>query len=124
MVTCTLGMCRLLAGAWTKEPKPGIAQEFFRALAVCHTVIPDGAPPERGLHLSKLEVRLHQLLPDKDLANLDDRELGLCLSLPWPAPRANEPLQPSHAHSFWACISMPLHRAKTPTSSMHDLGCS
>ncbi len=33
---------RLLNGAWAHTPKPHIAENFFRCLAVCHTVIPDG----------------------------------------------------------------------------------
>jgi phospholipid-transporting ATPase len=34
---------RLLGGAWRREARPDIVREFFRVLAVCHTVIPDGA---------------------------------------------------------------------------------
>ncbi len=34
---------RLLGGAWAAEARPDIVREFFRVLAVCHTVIPDGA---------------------------------------------------------------------------------
>lgn len=34
---------RLLGGAWRDEARPDIICEFFRVLAVCHTVIPDGA---------------------------------------------------------------------------------
>ena len=33
---------RLLGGAWMAEARPDIVREFFRVLAVCHTVIPDG----------------------------------------------------------------------------------
>ncbi len=33
---------RLLGGAWRNELRPDIVCEFFRILAVCHTVIPDG----------------------------------------------------------------------------------
>ena len=33
---------RLLGGAWRNEARPDILREFFRILAVCHTVIPDG----------------------------------------------------------------------------------
>ncbi|BDA43574.1 Phospholipid-transporting ATPase 3 [Coccomyxa sp. Obi] len=33
---------RLLGGAWRNEARPDIIREFFRVLAVCHTVIPDG----------------------------------------------------------------------------------
>ena len=35
---------RLMGGAWRREARPELLREFFRALAVCHTVIPDGAP--------------------------------------------------------------------------------
>lgn len=33
---------RLLGGAWRDEARPDVIREFFRVLAVCHTVIPDG----------------------------------------------------------------------------------
>ena len=36
------GPCRMMASAWTAETNPTIVEEFLRALAVCHTVIPDG----------------------------------------------------------------------------------
>ena len=34
---------RVMDGAWAKQPNPEVAVEFFRMLALCHTVIPDGA---------------------------------------------------------------------------------
>lgn len=46
---------RLLGGAWRHEARPDIAREFFRVLAVCHTVIPNGEPyppPLSPWHLS------------------------------------------------------------------------
>ena len=33
---------RLMGGAWQREARPAVLQEFFRVLAVCHTVIPEG----------------------------------------------------------------------------------
>jgi len=33
---------RILGGAWEQEARPAVLKEFFRVLAVCHTVIPDG----------------------------------------------------------------------------------
>ena len=33
---------RLMGGAWQREARPALLREFFRVLAVCHTVIPDG----------------------------------------------------------------------------------
>ena len=33
---------RLTGGAWQCEARPALLREFFRVLAVCHTVIPDG----------------------------------------------------------------------------------
>ena len=33
---------RVLGGAWEQEASPDMLREFFRVLAVCHTVIPDG----------------------------------------------------------------------------------
>lgn len=34
---------RLMGGAWARQPNAHLAREFFRMLALCHTVIPDGA---------------------------------------------------------------------------------
>jgi magnesium-transporting ATPase (P-type) len=36
---------RIMEGAWAGQPNPQLATEFFRMLALCHTVIPDGARP-------------------------------------------------------------------------------
>ena len=33
---------RLMDGAWACEPAPHLLRDFFRVLAVCHTVVPDG----------------------------------------------------------------------------------
>ncbi|KAJ0037280.1 hypothetical protein Pint_23115 [Pistacia integerrima] len=33
---------RLLRGTWRNEPNPDICKEFFRCLAICHTVLPEG----------------------------------------------------------------------------------
>lgn len=33
---------RLMRGAWRNEPNPDICKEFFRCLAICHTVLPEG----------------------------------------------------------------------------------
>ncbi|KAK4261232.1 hypothetical protein QN277_004260 [Acacia crassicarpa] len=33
---------RLMQGAWRNEPNPDICKEFFRCLAICHTVLPEG----------------------------------------------------------------------------------
>ncbi|KAL5554018.1 hypothetical protein UlMin_041419 [Ulmus minor] len=33
---------RLMRGAWRNEPNPDLCQEFFRCLAICHTVLPEG----------------------------------------------------------------------------------
>ncbi|KAH9709257.1 phospholipid-transporting ATPase 3 [Citrus sinensis] len=33
---------RLLRGAWRNEPNPDACKEFFRCLAICHTVLPEG----------------------------------------------------------------------------------
>uniref|UniRef100_A0A7N0VNK4 Phospholipid-transporting ATPase n=1 Tax=Kalanchoe fedtschenkoi TaxID=63787 RepID=A0A7N0VNK4_KALFE len=34
---------RLMQGAWRNEPNPDMCKEFFRCLAICHTVLPEGA---------------------------------------------------------------------------------
>ncbi|KAL6187139.1 hypothetical protein ACLB2K_043254 [Fragaria x ananassa] len=33
---------KLMRGAWRNEPNPDICKEFFRCLAICHTVLPEG----------------------------------------------------------------------------------
>ncbi|EPS65246.1 hypothetical protein M569_09532, partial [Genlisea aurea] len=33
---------RLMRGAWKNEPNPEACKEFFRCLAICHTVLPEG----------------------------------------------------------------------------------
>ncbi|XP_015076708.1 phospholipid-transporting ATPase 3-like isoform X2 [Solanum pennellii] len=33
---------RLMRGAWRNEPHPDSCKEFFRCLAICHTVLPEG----------------------------------------------------------------------------------
>ncbi|XP_019069588.1 phospholipid-transporting ATPase 3-like isoform X2 [Solanum lycopersicum] len=33
---------RLMLGAWRNEPHPDSCKEFFRCLAICHTVLPEG----------------------------------------------------------------------------------
>ncbi|KAJ0676484.1 putative P-type phospholipid transporter [Helianthus annuus] len=33
---------RLMSGAWRNEPNPDMCKEFFRCLAICHTVLPEG----------------------------------------------------------------------------------
>lgn len=39
---------RLMRGAWRNEPNPECCKEFFRCLAICHTVLPEGdESPER-----------------------------------------------------------------------------
>jgi phospholipid-transporting ATPase len=33
---------RLMSGRWRHEPNPEVCKEFFRCLAVCHTVLTEG----------------------------------------------------------------------------------
>ncbi|KAJ0250619.1 hypothetical protein HA466_0139290 [Hirschfeldia incana] len=33
---------RLMRGGWRNEPNPDLCKEFFRCLAICHTVLPEG----------------------------------------------------------------------------------
>ncbi|KAI3696543.1 hypothetical protein L1987_79561 [Smallanthus sonchifolius] len=33
---------RLMHGVWRNEPNPDMCKEFFRCLAICHTVLPEG----------------------------------------------------------------------------------
>ncbi|XP_021849931.1 phospholipid-transporting ATPase 3 isoform X2 [Spinacia oleracea] len=42
---------RLMRGAWRNEPNPDICKEFFRCLAICHTVLPEGdESPEKVVY--------------------------------------------------------------------------
>ncbi|GAB4839904.1 Phospholipid-transporting ATPase 3 [Ancistrocladus abbreviatus] len=42
---------RLMRGAWRNEPNPDLCKEFFRCLAICHTVLPEGdESPEKILY--------------------------------------------------------------------------
>lgn len=38
---------RLMGNAWCNEKDPSITEMFFRLLAVCHTIVPDGPAEER-----------------------------------------------------------------------------
>jgi len=40
---------RIMGGAWAGQPNPHLAKEFFRMLALCHTVIPDGERSAPGM---------------------------------------------------------------------------
>ena len=42
---------RIMGDAWLQEARPAVIKEFFRVLAVCHTVIPDGAFPSHQIGL-------------------------------------------------------------------------
>lgn len=33
---------RVMDGGWRRQPSAGVIEEFFRALALCHTVVPEG----------------------------------------------------------------------------------
>lgn len=39
---------RIMGGEWAQQPNPQLAREFFRMLALCHTVIPDGMCAGQG----------------------------------------------------------------------------
>ncbi|MQL96868.1 hypothetical protein Taro_029549 [Colocasia esculenta] len=44
---------RLMRGAWRNENNPEICEEFFRCLAICHTVLPEGdEAPEKITYLA------------------------------------------------------------------------
>lgn len=39
---------RIMDGRWMQQPNAEVIEQFFRMLAVCHTVIPDGESLQRG----------------------------------------------------------------------------
>lgn len=41
---------RLMGVEWAKQPNVELTTEFFRLLALCHTVIPDGEPGRAQWH--------------------------------------------------------------------------
>ncbi len=51
---------RITAGAWQREHDPATAEMFFRLLAVCHTVIPDGPPKPRDIKWVHARTHMQQ----------------------------------------------------------------
>ncbi|KAF5741024.1 phospholipid-transporting ATPase 3 isoform X1 [Tripterygium wilfordii] len=49
---------RIMRGAWRNEPNPDICKEFFRCLAICHTVLPEG-------EVSPEKIRYQAASPDE-----------------------------------------------------------
>ena len=47
---------RLMHGRWEADPDAGHIREFFRLLAVCHTVIPEGPPTPTEIRYQVLFV--------------------------------------------------------------------
>ncbi|XP_047318643.1 phospholipid-transporting ATPase 3-like isoform X2 [Impatiens glandulifera] len=41
---------RLMRGSWRNEPNPDMCKEFFRCLAICHTVLPEGEESPEKIH--------------------------------------------------------------------------
>ncbi|KAM1170664.1 hypothetical protein ACFX13_021435 [Malus domestica] len=42
---------KLMRGGWRNEPNPDLCKEFFRCLAICHTVLPEGdESPEKIIY--------------------------------------------------------------------------
>jgi hypothetical protein len=60
---------RLMGLAWADQPNPDVTAHFFRLLALCHTVIPDGvraAHPlgrQQSAHLANMIVPVSNALP-------------------------------------------------------------
>ena len=48
---------RLMGGAWQHKTDAGVIREFLKLLAVCHTVIPEGARPSRRPSSTRRAVR-------------------------------------------------------------------
>ncbi|KAL3686628.1 hypothetical protein R1sor_009202 [Riccia sorocarpa] len=63
---------RLLAGNWTREPNKEVVQLFFRTLALCHTVIPEGKVEDFG----SLKYRAES--PDEAALVVAAKNFGFC----------------------------------------------
>jgi hypothetical protein len=54
---------RLMHGRWEADPDAGHIREFFRLLAVCHTVIPEGPPTPTEIRYQVLQNSLANRRP-------------------------------------------------------------
>ncbi|KAI3901768.1 hypothetical protein MKW98_013883 [Papaver atlanticum] len=60
---------RLMRGAWRNEPNPDACKEFFRCLAICHTVLPEGdESPEK--------IRYQAASPDESALVIASKNFG------------------------------------------------
>ncbi|KAL7110245.1 hypothetical protein ACP275_05G012600 [Erythranthe tilingii] len=60
---------RLMQGAWRNEPNPESCKEFFRCLAICHTVLPEGEEsPEK--------IRYQAASPDESALVIAAKNFG------------------------------------------------
>ncbi|CAL0331481.1 unnamed protein product [Lupinus luteus] len=60
---------RLMRGAWRNEPNPDSCKEFFRCLAICHTVLPEGEEsPEK--------IRYQAASPDESALVIAAKNFG------------------------------------------------
>ncbi|XP_019421458.1 PREDICTED: phospholipid-transporting ATPase 3-like [Lupinus angustifolius] len=60
---------RLMSGAWRNEPNPDSCKEFFRCLAICHTVLPEGdESPEK--------IRYQAASPDESALVIAAKNFG------------------------------------------------
>ncbi|XP_057417723.1 phospholipid-transporting ATPase 3-like [Lotus japonicus] len=60
---------RLMRGAWRNEPNPDVCREFFRCLAICHTVLPEGdESPEK--------IRYQAASPDESALVIAAKHFG------------------------------------------------
>lgn len=60
---------RLMRGAWRNEPNPESCKEFFRCLAICHTVLPEGEEsPEK--------IRYQAASPDESALVIAAKNFG------------------------------------------------
>ncbi|XP_061338280.1 phospholipid-transporting ATPase 3-like [Gastrolobium bilobum] len=60
---------RLMRGAWRNEANPDVCKEFFRCLAICHTVLPEGEEsPEK--------IRYQAASPDEEALVIAAKHFG------------------------------------------------
>ncbi|KAE9614624.1 putative phospholipid-translocating ATPase [Lupinus albus] len=60
---------RLMRGAWRNEPNPDFCKEFFRCLAICHTVLPEGEE-------SAEKIRYQAASPDESALVIAAKHFG------------------------------------------------
>ncbi|GAU22695.1 hypothetical protein TSUD_235170, partial [Trifolium subterraneum] len=111
---------RLMGGAWRNEPNPDSCKEFFRCLAICHTVLPEGEEfPEK--------IRYQAASPDEAALVIAAKNFGFFFYSPvsttvlFPSP--NNHHQPLWNSSVSPTVLFPLPTASPSTSACRCHSC-